>query len=913
MSKIYNIPLECNFFRELARIVLSESDVTRVFLPNNRSCRAFKREMSKYNCVAPEIISISDILNFPDTNFLLLKFLRNNTYSIPFSTLFDLSQSLSTLIRNLIFNRADYRKLMVPEKLNESWKSTLLILEQVLENPEISELKNNLEAKLDAFFSSIEDEKIAVAGLLEENFYNRRLYSQALDSGFVVVSGLENKFGDNFKKINRLFQERWDRLEIENKATSPTISADRKILELDDNSDEALAVALVSRKMLAQNKSVLIVSPNLSLTQKIKMELLKWNIVADDSSGVALHRTLVGQVISQIISVIERGFQNADIINLLKFNDSIKNSVFKLEDFLRKKENYPQDFFQTFELFSPEKEAGVSKTEFKASGGMENFFEDRNHGEDVQSPFLVESDKENFSEVARNGDEIPKNTAELAKLFDRFSISDELNTTRADNSRNENPSPFEILVEFVDRLKDFSKFPKNADFNFWREYFSEFINLVNVSAADEFSEILQPQNFENISLSEFCIFLKNHFLENSLRQNISYTPGVVILGILESQLADADLVIVCGANENSWRSSGSNDFWMSDSMLRQLKIDTVDEHNEFYACVWEKLLSKPNILVTRSLMENGEQTQCYSRLKNYELKKYVSCEKLIRKIKSPSKFSPIRFCAPSPTTNFRPTTFWVSDLDLLISNPYVYYAKKILRLKELPPLNSRKNLKGNLIHKIFDDFAKKHIRDDKFRALQQLFRDTCREKFVNFEHLGLWYFNVDSILKFFVQHFNCDAENFSEISGHINLKISHEDKNIQATIASKADRLEIDSFGNISIIDYKTGEIPSLKKVKDGEKIQLPIEAIIASKDGFRLGKTNVEKMSFWQVKSKEKKIAYVSKTSEETAQICKDILAKIEELLRDYTILEKPYDINRDDKYNKPYIQLARVKEISG
>ena len=179
--------------------------------------------------------------------------------------------------------------------------------------------------------------------------------------------------------------------------------------------------------------------------------------------------------------------------------------------------------------------------------------------------------------------------------------------------------------------------------------------------------------------------------------------------------------------------------------------------------------------------------------------------------------------------------------------------------------------------------------------------------------MGLWYFNVDSILKFFVQHFNCDAENFSEISGHINLKISHEDKNIQATIASKADLLEIDSFGNISIIDYKTGEIPSLKKVKDGEKIQLPIEAIIASKDGFRLGKTNVEKMSFWQVKSKEKKIAYVSKTSEETAQICKDILAKIEELLRDYTILEKPYDINRDDKYNKPYIQLARVKEISG
>ncbi len=929
MSKIYNIPLECNFFRELAQIILAENDVTKIFLPNNRSCRAFKRELSKYNCVAPEIISISDILNFPDINFLLLKFLRNNTYSIPFSTLFDLSQSLATLIRNLIFNRADYRKLMVPEKFNESWRSTLLILDQVLENPEISELKNNLEEKLNRFFSSIEGEKIVVAGLLEENFYNRRLYSQALDSGFVVVSGLENKFGDNFKKINRLFRKKWDRLEIKNIIENevaklkisadgkilelPEDSADKKILELSDNSDEALAVALVSRKMLAQNKSVLIVSSNLALTQKIKTELLKWNIVADDSSGMALHRTPAGQIISQIISVIEREFQNADVINLLKFNDSIKNSVFELEDFLRKKEDYPQNFFQTFELFSPKKKADFTKIEFKASGDAENLFEDKNYGEDARRVFLVESDKENFSEVVKNGSEILENAADLSELFDHLDISENEDDTRADDSQDENPSPFEILAEFVDRLKDFSKFPPNADFNFWREYFSDFTNLVNVSAAEEFSEILQPQDLKNISLSEFCIFLKNHFLNNSVRKNISYTPGVVILGILESQLADADLVIVCGANENSWKSSESNDFWMSDSMLRQLEIDTVDERNEFYACVWEKLLSKPNVLVTRSVTENGEQALCYSRLKNYKLKQYVSCEKLIEKIKSPTKFSPICFCAPSPSTNFRPTTFWVSDLDLLIGNPYVYYAKKILRLKESAPVNSRKNLKGNLIHKIFDNFAKKHIRNDKFHSLQRLFRDVCREKFVNSEHLGLWYFNVDSILQFFTQHFNSDAQNFSEISGHINLEISHEDKNIQVKIASKADRLELDFAGNISIIDYKTGEIPSLKKVKDGEKIQLPVEALIALKDGFKLGKTKVEKMSFWQMKSREKKIAYVSKTSEETAQICADILAKIKELMKDYFILEKPYDINLDDKFNKLYMQLARVKEISG
>jgi len=892
MSKVYNIPLECHFFKELAQIVVNEKGLMKLFLPNNRSCRAFKKELSKYNCIAPEIISISEFLNFPDINFLLLKFLRDNTSTIPFNTLFELAESLSTLIRNLIFNRADYRKLFIPEKFNESWKSTLAILDKVFQTPEIIEFKRNFESQIDKFFSSLNGEKIAVAGLLEENFYNRLLYSKALDSGFVVVSGLENKSGENFKKINRLFQDCRKNVEIlerdelselcdgmKNLKLSDEFCDNRKILELANNSDEAFAIALTTRKMVDLNKSVLIVCSNLSLTQKIKLELLKWNIVADDSSGIALHRTVCGRIISQIITVIENGFQNADVINLLKFNNSVKQSVLDLENFLRKKENYPLNFFKTFELFSPSKNANSSKTDFKAPESIGPLF-DSTQGEGASKPSLVQSDEKNFSELDQS-------------------------------EGDENQSPFENLAEIVEQLKEFSEFPKTADFSFWLDYFLKFIHLVKDSVAEEFSQILQNQDFENISLDEFCIFLKNHCLDKSLRQNIGYTPGVVILGILESQLIDADLIIIGGANENSWQSSAANDFWMSDSMLRQLGINTIDERNEFYACVWEKLINKPNVLVTRSVTENGEQAQSYGRLKNCELKQDVNLENLVHAVKSPSKFSPICFESPIPPADFRPTIFWVSDLDLLISNPYVYYAKKILRLKELNPVNSRRNLKGNLIHEIFDNFVKKKITDNKFSALKSLFAKACQEKFVNLEFLGLWYFNVDSIFKFFTEYFNANAKNFSEISGYINLKISHEDQTVQVKIASKADRLELDSDGLISIIDYKTGEIPSLKKVKSGEKIQLPVEALIATKGGFKLGKTTVEKMSFWQVKPREKKIAYISKTSKETAQICADVLAEIEELMKDYLILEKPYSINCDDKFNKPYMQLARAKEI--
>ncbi len=902
MSKVYNVPLECHFFKELAQIVIQEKDIVKIFLPNNRSCRAFKREISKFNCIVPEIISISDVLNFPDISFHLLNFLRNNTFSIPFSTLFDLSSSLATLVRNLVFNKADYRQLLIPEKFNESWKSTLLILDRVFENLEILSLKDQFELQMNRFFSSIAGEKIVVAGLLEENFYNKLLYSQALDTGFVVVSGLENKSGENFKKISRLLQNSNDGWGKQNDELSLFDGFDifmstkcfkskncesRQIIELSSNSDEARVIALITRDMIEKNKSVLIVSPNLSLTQKIKIEMLKWNIIADDSSGIPLYCTHCGQIVSQIISVIENNFQNEDVLNLLKFNDFLKKEVLDLENFLRTKGNYPQNFFQTFELFFPKKKADDVEIEFEDQESTLNLFQDARIGKVATRPFLVESDEKNFSE----GDHSERIISDL----------DEKNL--GENVKN--------LADFADELKNFAEFPESADFNFWLGYFSDFLGLIKDSVADEFSKILHPQELENISLSEFCVFLKNHFLNNSVRRNINYTPGVVILGILESQLADADLVIVCGANESFWKSSDAADFWMSDSMLRQLGINTVDERNEFYACVWEKLISKPNVIVTRSIMENGEQTQGYSRLKNCELKQDVIYTGLIQRIKLPSKFSPISFKSPSPKIDFRPTTFWVSDLDLLISNPYVYYAKKILRLKELTHVNSRKNLKGNLVHKIFDEFTKKQIRDKNLSMLQYLFKKICRENFINSESLGLWYFNVDSILMFFVENFNINSKSFSEIEGHIDLDLSYEDKNIQIIIASKADCLEMNSAGNISIIDYKTGEIPSIKKVKNGEKIQLPVETLIAINNGFKLGKTTVETMSFWQMKAKEKRIVFVSKTQEESKKICKEVLEKVEALLREYLLVEIPYNINRDDKYNKIYMQLARVKEI--
>ena len=39
----------------------------------------------------------------------------------------------------------------------------------------------------------------------------------------------------------------------------------------------------------------------------------------------------------------------------------------------------------------------------------------------------------------------------------------------------------------------------------------------------------------------------------------------------------------------------------------------------------------------------------------------------------------------------------------------------------------------------------------------------------------------------------------------------------------KIDRIELNSYGNILVVDYKTGSVPALKDILSGKKLQLPV------------------------------------------------------------------------------------------
>jgi ATP-dependent helicase/nuclease subunit B len=72
-------------------------------------------------------------------------------------------------------------------------------------------------------------------------------------------------------------------------------------------------------------------------------------------------------------------------------------------------------------------------------------------------------------------------------------------------------------------------------------------------------------------------------------------------------------------------------------------------------------------------------------------------------------------------------------------------------------------------------------------------------------------------------------------------------------IRARADRIERHPDGRLTIIDYKTGQIPNRMQVVSGQAPQLPLEAVMAELGCFEgLPPTEVAELRFWRLEGDE-------------------------------------------------------------
>jgi ATP-dependent helicase/nuclease subunit B len=160
---------------------------------------------------------------------------------------------------------------------------------------------------------------------------------------------------------------------------------------------------------------------------------------------------------------------------------------------------------------------------------------------------------------------------------------------------------------------------------------------------------------------------------------------------------------------------------------------------------------------------------------------------------------------------------------------------------------------GNLMHKILEDFIGAGGRSDQPDAraqLQALADAALGQHDVPPELAPFWRARIGRALDWFVA---TDAPRWRELAatvveawGEWSFTPPSGEK---FTVFAKADRIDIDKTGGATVIDYKTGVLPTQKSVAAGYSPQLPLEGAIL-RHGTVKGATpsHVAGLEYWRI-----------------------------------------------------------------
>lgn len=829
---IYDIPTTSDPLKEVAAFLfhMNRRDLSkcRVFLPNKRSRTALKKIIAKQTDLFtfPQLDVISDEFDFDKQKITMLIVRLLKIRNVPKNVIYELSSSLCDLLIELTIQEAKNLQQLVPPKLQEYWSHTISILNCCLNDEEVSRELKIVDTKFKLFIQSIPQKQIISVGIGGTNRYTQMFLKSVAESSNGVVFMIGTDDSKNHDCNRKLLKDlSLDHIPHEILATqSPRNCVE--FCECSDTNEEASIIALAIRREIS-HKSILVVTSDKKLGQKIKTELQRWNIAIDDSSGTKFSQTSEGQLILKVLGAIEFNFQTFETIDMLKnghFED-LQN----LELSIKKCDDPPKFFRDALKMFE---------------NSIPDFADFQNL--DILTP--------------RSFNEWYGITLKIA------SCVCEVN-------------------QFVEVTKTFK----------------------------QYSDLLGQLTF-----NEYKLLLINEVLSASVRVSTGYTGNVVMVGMLEAQLLSADFIVIAGANERNLTASEKDDFWFSKSMLNKLKINSSDAKNEFLQCIFERLVSKSQVLITRSKIVDGISQPKFSYLdkvsSQIELRQSTELIDLFEEIKNSYHMQKVEIISPNPPLNARPSRFSISDIGLLKNNPYAFYAKKILKLHELCS-GSADSRRGNYVHSILEEFFKSGGKSTS--ELLQISQKMLLKKGISQSDFGIWFFRLKKIFEFVVANINNQAIYNAEIKGECSIGT-----NPEFSIYCKADRIDILDDGSVAIVDYKTGKPPTEKEIVHGFKPQLPLEAIIASNGGFPFGKRLVSSFCYWKLADAQSggAIAF-KKDAAQVADFMEKTLEGLQKLIYKYNINGIPYDPNLHTQKNyasRPkydylakYNHLARIKDL--
>ncbi len=405
-------------------------------------------------------------------------------------------------------------------------------------------------------------------------------------------------------------------------------------------------------------------------------------------------------------------------------------------------------------------------------------------------------------------------------------------------------------------------------------------------------------------------------------------PRISIFGLIEAQLQQFDLMVLGGLNEGTWPGLPSPDPWLAPRIRRELGLPGLETRIGLAAHDFASALGAPRVLITRARRGSGGPavaSRFWLRLKAMagpQWKDAGHYAALARAIDRPADHHPASRPSPVPPLSVRPRRLPVTDVDRLKADPYAFYAKRVLGLLRLDPVDADAGpaWRGTAVHEILQHWAEEGALDPG--SLEQRAQAMFDRPEVHPLLKALWQPRLMEAIKWIAEQVASD-----KAEGRAILAVEQEGRAEVAgvTLTGKADRIDRLPGGTLGIIDYKTGKPPSAKQVAAGYALQLGLLGVIAEHGGFAgLGdQPTAGDFEYWSLAKKGDQFGYRESPAHPTGARDKVVTseftahahAHFEQLVNDYLLGATGFtaQLNPEVANYGDYDQLMRLEEWYG
>lgn len=644
--------------------------------------------------------------------------------------------------------------------------------------------------------------------------------------------------------------------------------------------EEAEAIALVMRESLEkEHHTCALVTPDRALAHRVAGELKRWHMDVDDSAGQPLEQTPPGAFLQLLAVAAAESFAPVATLALCKHPLAAAGiDPIEFRDLTRLAERHL--------LRGPRPPAGLAG--LRQLAGLL-----KDPRQDVERWLTrLESCCSEFAALMESPD------AAATEL-----LAAHMNAAELLAGTHDTPGPLRL----------------------WS-------NEAGETAATFVSELAQGVDvLAPLSPGSYPAFLSALMSTRVVRPRYGRHPRLSILGPLEARLQRFDVLILGSLNEGTWPADSVADPWMSRPMRARFGLRSPEERVGLAAHDIAQAMCAPRVVMTRAAKVGGTPTVPSRWLRR--LDRVIASAGLAlpvekdawlpwtKELTKPARIAATTPPAPKPPVTARPRRLSVTEIEKWMRDPYSIYARHVLGLKPLKPLEDDVSAAdyGSLIHKALQNFIESYPAGDlPFDALEKLHVHGLSV----FETLALrpavmafWWPRFERIAAWFVTH---EQSRRATLSGSF-VERRGEMKLIGPagpfTLVAKADRIDRLRDGALEIIDYKTGKPPTDTEVAAGFAPQLPLEGIMAVNGSFAgVPAGQVSKLIFWYLHGR--------KEGGENWPIEEDLKTLLQEAQEGITNLIATFDDPATAYEACPnpakapnysdYLHLARVKEWS-